>query len=401
MSTLMDMPAVAECSVAGCSYNDHSHCHAAAVNIGGAHGRRAVHHVLPARHQGRPRQGDHARRRLPARRVRAQLVARVHRGVDPRRRGPRGGGLPHVQRRADPRHDDGRPGSIRGGLRRARARLRRCAATSTRSRTSTAAAGTSPARRGPATDRRRARAAASSSAASGSTSVACRNAASSARAACEYTPPASTATSAMISAVSETSSSAVPVRAFDQSTSAGPWLSVRITFAGCRSRWTIDRAGRDQRPDVGLARVPSPRARGSRAAGCAGRAGSPAASGSETSPAPSACSRVGPCRRSITRSGPLACEDGGGGEAVRDDVPQQVDLRGRVAAGAVAAQDRVVVEREHVGGRTGGEDGPGRRRRPGPRRRRGGGWSTGIVDRRSGMGRRSGGWSQRPQRPSF
>jgi hypothetical protein len=35
MSTLMDMPAVAECSVAGCSYNDHSSCHAAAVSIGG------------------------------------------------------------------------------------------------------------------------------------------------------------------------------------------------------------------------------------------------------------------------------------------------------------------------------------------------------------------------------
>ena len=38
MSTLMDLPPVAECSVAGCSYNDHSHCHAAAVNIGGATG---------------------------------------------------------------------------------------------------------------------------------------------------------------------------------------------------------------------------------------------------------------------------------------------------------------------------------------------------------------------------
>lgn len=33
MSTLMDMPAVAECSVAGCSYNDHSNCHAAAVTV--------------------------------------------------------------------------------------------------------------------------------------------------------------------------------------------------------------------------------------------------------------------------------------------------------------------------------------------------------------------------------
>lgn len=33
MSALMDMPAVTECSVAGCSYNDHSSCHAAAVTI--------------------------------------------------------------------------------------------------------------------------------------------------------------------------------------------------------------------------------------------------------------------------------------------------------------------------------------------------------------------------------
>ena len=41
MSTLMDMPAVDECSVAGCSYNDHSHCHAAAVTIGGRFRRRA------------------------------------------------------------------------------------------------------------------------------------------------------------------------------------------------------------------------------------------------------------------------------------------------------------------------------------------------------------------------
>lgn len=38
MSTLMDLPAVDECSVVGCSYNDHSHCHAAAVTIGGGSG---------------------------------------------------------------------------------------------------------------------------------------------------------------------------------------------------------------------------------------------------------------------------------------------------------------------------------------------------------------------------
>ncbi len=36
MTTLMEMPKVTECTVAGCSYNDHSHCHAAAVTISGA-----------------------------------------------------------------------------------------------------------------------------------------------------------------------------------------------------------------------------------------------------------------------------------------------------------------------------------------------------------------------------
>lgn len=38
MTDLMDLPAIAECSVAGCSYNDHDHCHAAAITVGGASG---------------------------------------------------------------------------------------------------------------------------------------------------------------------------------------------------------------------------------------------------------------------------------------------------------------------------------------------------------------------------
>jgi hypothetical protein len=33
MTTLLELPPVAECSVAGCSYNDHSNCHAGAVTI--------------------------------------------------------------------------------------------------------------------------------------------------------------------------------------------------------------------------------------------------------------------------------------------------------------------------------------------------------------------------------
>lgn len=38
MTELMELPTVSECSVAGCSYNDHSHCHAAAITVGGANG---------------------------------------------------------------------------------------------------------------------------------------------------------------------------------------------------------------------------------------------------------------------------------------------------------------------------------------------------------------------------
>lgn len=36
MSAILEMPAVTECSVSGCSYNDHSNCRAAAVTISGA-----------------------------------------------------------------------------------------------------------------------------------------------------------------------------------------------------------------------------------------------------------------------------------------------------------------------------------------------------------------------------
>ncbi|GAB2472857.1 DUF1540 domain-containing protein [Xylanimonas ulmi] len=36
MTTLQEMPSVAECTVAGCGFNHDSGCHAAAVTIGGA-----------------------------------------------------------------------------------------------------------------------------------------------------------------------------------------------------------------------------------------------------------------------------------------------------------------------------------------------------------------------------
>ena len=95
--TLDELPAVAECSVMGCSYNDHSHCHAAAVTIAGSVGDAEVRDVHPAGHEGRARQGDQPRRRVPALGVRAQRLARVHRRVGaggPRRRRRR---LPHLR----------------------------------------------------------------------------------------------------------------------------------------------------------------------------------------------------------------------------------------------------------------------------------------------------------------
>jgi len=39
MSALLEMPRVSECTVSGCSYNDHSSCHAFAVTITGANAR--------------------------------------------------------------------------------------------------------------------------------------------------------------------------------------------------------------------------------------------------------------------------------------------------------------------------------------------------------------------------
>lgn len=41
MATLAELPQVSECTVSGCSYNDHSACHAGAVTIGGAAGSDA------------------------------------------------------------------------------------------------------------------------------------------------------------------------------------------------------------------------------------------------------------------------------------------------------------------------------------------------------------------------
>ena len=35
MTAALEMPPIVECTVAGCSYNDHSNCHAIAITVGG------------------------------------------------------------------------------------------------------------------------------------------------------------------------------------------------------------------------------------------------------------------------------------------------------------------------------------------------------------------------------
>ncbi|BDZ65547.1 DUF1540 domain-containing protein [Agromyces mangrovi Wang et al. 2018] len=52
MTMLADLPAVTECSVEGCSYNDHSHCHAAAVTIAGSNGDAQCATFIPLSTKG-------------------------------------------------------------------------------------------------------------------------------------------------------------------------------------------------------------------------------------------------------------------------------------------------------------------------------------------------------------
>ncbi|WP_448062405.1 DUF1540 domain-containing protein [Cellulomonas hominis] len=47
MSTLMELPRITECSVAGCSYSDHSGCHAAAITVGGGAGEAQCATFIP------------------------------------------------------------------------------------------------------------------------------------------------------------------------------------------------------------------------------------------------------------------------------------------------------------------------------------------------------------------
>ena len=102
----------------------------------------------------------------------------------------------------------------------------------------------------------------------------------------------------------------------------------------------------------------------------------------------------------MTRSGPLASSTAGRGEAVRDDVPQQVDLGGGVGTGAVAAQD-VLRRRGRTRRRSRRRRGAGRvrRRRRGPRRREGAAGRRGSSSGgRAGWAGRAG-TTQRPLRP--
>ena len=80
--TLDELPAVAECSVAGCSYNDHSHCHAAAVTIGGSVGDAECATFIPLGTKGGldkvvTHAGRRRRRRLPDLRARLSPTSAV------------------------------------------------------------------------------------------------------------------------------------------------------------------------------------------------------------------------------------------------------------------------------------------------------------------------------------
>ncbi|WP_394550710.1 DUF1540 domain-containing protein [Agromyces sp. MMS24-JH15] len=50
--TIDDLPRVSECSVLGCSYNDHSSCHAAAVTIAGTPGDASCVTFIPLGSKG-------------------------------------------------------------------------------------------------------------------------------------------------------------------------------------------------------------------------------------------------------------------------------------------------------------------------------------------------------------
>ncbi|WP_420115209.1 DUF1540 domain-containing protein [Pseudactinotalea sp.] len=52
MATLAELPQVSECTVSGCSYNDHSSCHAGAVTIAGVGGDAQCATFIPLNVKG-------------------------------------------------------------------------------------------------------------------------------------------------------------------------------------------------------------------------------------------------------------------------------------------------------------------------------------------------------------
>ena len=52
MSAALEMPPIVECTVAGCSYNDHSNCHAIAITVGGRNGDAECATFIPLSAKG-------------------------------------------------------------------------------------------------------------------------------------------------------------------------------------------------------------------------------------------------------------------------------------------------------------------------------------------------------------
>jgi hypothetical protein len=52
MTAALEMPPIVECTVAGCSYNDHSNCHAIAITVGGKNGDAECATFIPLSGKG-------------------------------------------------------------------------------------------------------------------------------------------------------------------------------------------------------------------------------------------------------------------------------------------------------------------------------------------------------------
>lgn len=52
MTAALEMPKVSECTVSGCSYNDHSSCHAFAITVAGSNGDAECATFIPLSTKG-------------------------------------------------------------------------------------------------------------------------------------------------------------------------------------------------------------------------------------------------------------------------------------------------------------------------------------------------------------